>query len=329
MGGRRVGMVFQRYALLPSSELPYERAVVLPVQEEEPELAALASAKYQRTSELGTGARVSAGHKTTTLSGGEKQRVAHDRCIARTRILPRRRAIRESGSSVERELPRQAEDRPASVQHHACIRGLSGALIVPHLVVVMHRGRIERVGIPQGTYDKLTNVFLAGVPESAHGLSAPISLIDARSTHQEQRHENGWLLVHSGHVQITSEHGAGSLRETIARILRLPPMNTTLFTIRQGRHGGPRARLRRREPPDGVIRCAGPSCDHLSDNTSGLRLTSHPEPLTIVGCRIVGVVMPMAGELSSIWDLCCRSAVLTQIARSFRSDGRQRPACGD
>ena len=87
-GDRRIGMVFQNYALYPHFSSKTNVMSYFLFRKRTPELDALARTKYQRTSELmGVELAYLLGRKPTTLSGGEKQRVALGRCITRDAAL--------------------------------------------------------------------------------------------------------------------------------------------------------------------------------------------------------------------------------------------------
>ena len=87
-GARRIGMVFQSYALYPHFTSRKNVLSYFLFRKKTPEMDALARAKYQRTSELmGVELAYLLDRKPTTLSGGEKQRVALGRCITRDAAL--------------------------------------------------------------------------------------------------------------------------------------------------------------------------------------------------------------------------------------------------
>src|SRR5215475_4710994 len=87
-GERRIGMVFQNYALYPHMVSKANVMSYFLFKKKTPELTALAQAKYQRTSELmGVELAHLLDRKPGTLSGGEKQRVALGRCITRDPAL--------------------------------------------------------------------------------------------------------------------------------------------------------------------------------------------------------------------------------------------------
>jgi len=238
-GGRRVGMVFQNYALYPHFSSRQNVLSYFLFRKKTPELDALAKAKYQRTSELmGVELAYLLDRKPTTLSGGEKQRVALGRCITRDAALflvdepfaNLDQALREKYRVNLKILLRQFNITTVYVTHDH-----HEALVLADLVAVMDRGRIEQVGTPQEIYDKPKNVFVAGFL-NLHMGSPPISLIDARYMAQGPRLGDVWVGVRPEHVEISREQGEATLRGIIAGTLSLPPMNTTLLTIRVGDH---------------------------------------------------------------------------------------------
>jgi multiple sugar transport system ATP-binding protein len=279
-GGRRIGMVFQNYALYPHMSSRTNVLSYFLFRKKTPELDALAKAKYQRTSELmGVELAYLLDRKPTTLSGGEKQRVALGRCITRDAALflvdepfaNLDQALREKYRVNLKVLLRQFNITTVYVTHDH-----HEALILADLVAVMDRGRIEQVGTPHEIYDKPKNVFVAGFL-NLHMGSPPISLIDARHMAQGQRLGNVWVGVRPEHVEISREQGEDTLKGIIASTLRLPPMNTTLFTIRVGEH-----EVHAQTSGD-ENRRAGDQVwitfkqYHVFDRASGTRLRSYPE----------------------------------------------------
>jgi ABC-type sugar transport system ATPase subunit len=238
-GGRRIGMVFQNYALYPHFTARTNVLSYFLFRRKTPELNALARAKYQRTSELmGVELAHLLDRKPPTLSGGEKQRVALGRCITRDATVflvdepfaNLDQALREKYRVNLKILLRQFSITTVYVTHDH-----HEALVLADLVAVMDRGRIEQVGTPQEIYDRPKNVFVAGFL-NLHMGSPPISLIDARSMPHGQRLGNVWVGVRPEHVAISGAPGDDTLAGTIISTLSLPPHNTTLLTIRVGEH---------------------------------------------------------------------------------------------
>src|SRR5438132_9304525 len=181
-GDRRIGMVFQSYALYPHLSSKANVLSYFLFRKKSPALDALAQAKYQRTSELmGVELADLLERKPATLSGGEKQRVALGRCITRDAAVflvdepfaNLDQALREKYRVNLKILLRQFGITTVYVTHDH-----HEALILADLVAVMDRGRIEQVGTPEEIYDEPRNVFVAGFL-NLHTGSPPISLLDA------------------------------------------------------------------------------------------------------------------------------------------------------
>ena len=183
-GDRRIGMVFQSYALYPHLVSKTNVLSYFLFRKKTPALDALAQAKYQRTSELmGVELAHLLDRKPATLSGGEKQRVALGRCITRDAAVflvdepfaNLDQALRGKYRVNLKILLRQFGITTVYVTHDH-----HEALILADLVAVMDRGRIEQVGTPEEIYDEPKNVFVAGFL-NLHTGAPPISLVDATS----------------------------------------------------------------------------------------------------------------------------------------------------
>jgi multiple sugar transport system ATP-binding protein len=281
-GGRRIGMVFQNYALYPHLNSRTNVLSYFLFRKKTPELDALAKAKYQRTSELmGVELAYLLDRKPITLSGGEKQRVALGRCITRDAALflvdepfaNLDQALREKYRVNLKILLRQFNITTVYVTHDH-----HEALILADLVAVMDRGRIEQVGTPQEIYDKPKNVFVAGFL-NLHSGSPPLSLIDARHMPRGPRLGNVWVGVRPEHVEISREQREDTLWGIIASTLSLPPHNTTLFTIRVGEHEVHAQTSGHEHRLTGDQVWLTFKQYHLFDKESGLRLRSCPGTL--------------------------------------------------
>ena len=281
-GARRIGMVFQGYALYPHFTSRKNVLSYFLFRKKTPELDALARAKYQRTSELmGVELAYLLDRKPTTLSGGEKQRVALGRCITRDAALflvdepfaNLDQALREKYRVNLKILLRQFSITTVYVTHDH-----HEALILADLVAVMDRGRIEQVGTPQAIYDEPKNVFVAGFLNVNIG-TPPLSLIDACEL-PEHRDTAGILAgVRPEDVEITPLESEASLRGTVASAFRLPLRDTLLLAIRRGEQ-----EIHAQISGGGTLR---PGDDvglrfkqyHLFDKASGARLRSYQRPL--------------------------------------------------
>ena len=280
-GERRIGMVFQNYALYPNFT---SRANVLSYflfRRKTPALDAMARAKYQRTSELmGVELTDLLDRRPATLSGGEKQRVAMGRCITREASLflvdepfaNLDQALREKYRVNLKILLRQFNITTVYVTHDH-----HEALILAHLLAVMNRGRIEQVGTPQEIYDTPKNAFVAGFL-NLHTGTPPISLIDARCLPQSAELGNVWVGVRPEDVEISRQGREGSVRGVVADVLSLPLGSTTLFTIRVGEHEVHAHTAGDEKPLIGDQVQLTFKRYHLFEKDSGLRLRTHVSP---------------------------------------------------
>src|SRR6266496_3440358 len=236
-GGRRIGMVFQNYALYPHLSSRTNVMSYFHFRKRTPELDAMAAAKYQRTSELmGVELSYLMDRKPTRLSGGEKQRVALGRCITRDPALflldepysNLDQALREKYRVNLKILLKQFSITTVYVTHDHY-----EALILADVLVIMDRGGIEQVGTYQAIYDAPKNTFVAGFL-NLHLGSPPLSLVDARYMAQGQSLGNARVGVRPEDLEVSREDRTGGITGTIAAKLRLPMLNATILTITVG-----------------------------------------------------------------------------------------------
>jgi multiple sugar transport system ATP-binding protein len=213
--------------------------------------------------------------KPTTLSGGEKQRVALGRCITRDAAVflvdepfaNLDQALREKYRVNLKALLRQFEITTVYVTHDH-----HEALILADLIAVMDRGRIEQVGTPQEIYDEPRNLFVAGFLNLDVG-APPLGLLDA------ERLPGSWpatvrIGVRPEDVELVGEGRDDAMPGVVTERLTLPGRHATLLTIRIGEdliHARTSA-----TPPPGpgdVVRVAFRRY-HLFDKASGRRLES-------------------------------------------------------
>jgi multiple sugar transport system ATP-binding protein len=277
---RRIGMVFQNYALYPHLTSKKNVLAYFMFRKKTPELAAMARAKYERTSELmGVELAYLLDRKPTTLSGGEKQRVALGRCITRDPALflldepfsNLDQALREKYRVNLKMLLRQFGITTVYVTHDHY-----EALILADVLAIMDRGRIEQVGTYQEVYDRPRNVFVAGFLNRNIG-TPPINLIEARYVPQGDRLGNVRVGVRPEDVQVTREAREGSTRGVIRGSLSLPMNNGTILSIQVGSH-----EVHAQTAGDERLRSGDPAWltftrYHVFDQESGERLRSHPE----------------------------------------------------
>jgi ABC-type sugar transport system ATPase subunit len=217
--------------------------------------------------------------KPTTLSGGEKQRVALGRCITRDPALflmdepfsNLDQALREKYRVNLKMLLRQFNITTVYVTHDHY-----EALILADLLAIMDRGRIEQVGTYQQIYDQPKNVFVAGFL-NRHTGTPPINFIDARHAPDGEHVDNVRVGVRPEDIEVSAEARPGSVEGIIREKLDLPMNSGTIVHVRVGDHeihaqttgierlrAGDRVWLRFRR-------------HHVFDRESGERLRSHPE----------------------------------------------------
>jgi ABC-type sugar transport system ATPase subunit len=237
-GERRIGMVFQNYALYPHMTARTNVLSYFLFRKKTPELDAMARAKYQRTSELmGVELTHLLDRKPRTLSGGEKQRVAVARCITRDPALflldepfsNLDQALREKYRVSLKILLKQFSITTVYVTHDHY-----EAMILADLLAIMDRGRIEQVGTYQEIYDRPCNAFVAGFLNQHIG-APPISFLDASDVVQCRRLGTARIGVRPEAVDVSRQEREGETRGIVTESANLPLINATILTVRLGK----------------------------------------------------------------------------------------------
>jgi ABC-type sugar transport system ATPase subunit len=278
-GDRRIGMVFQNYALYPHFTAKQNILSYFFFRRKTPELDAEARAKYQRTSELlGVELAHLLDRKPATLSGGERQRVAMGRCITRDAAVflvdepfsNLDQALREKYRVNLKMLLQQFEITTVYVTHDH-----HEALLLADVLAIMDRGSIQQVGTCRDIYYEPRNVFVAGFL-NLHVGTPPISVIDGARL-PDRRLGQTSIGVRPEDVAVSREERPEGIRGTVTGTASLPLNNTSILTIAVGEHevcartsGGP------------AVRSGDPvwltfKRYHVFDKASGARLRSHPE----------------------------------------------------
>ena len=238
-GDRRVGMVFQNYALYPHMTSRTNVLAYFLFRKKTPEMDAMKREKYRRTSELmGVELEYLLDRRPTTLSGGEKQRVAVGRCITRDPgvfLLDEPfsnldQALREKYRSNLKTLLRQFNISTVYVTHDHV-----EALILADRIAIMNQGRIEQVGTYEEIYRQPRNVFVAGFL-NRHVGAPPISFVDARHVAHAQDLGDVRVGVRPEDVLVSATERPGAIAGTVVETLSLPMMNATMLGIRAGGH---------------------------------------------------------------------------------------------
>ena len=278
-GDRRIGMVFQNYALYPHVTARTNVLSYFLFRKKTPEMDALERAKYQRTSELmGVELAHLLDRMPPTLSGGEKQRVALGRCITRDAALflvdepfaNLDQALREKYRVNLKTLLRQFDITTVYVTHDH-----HEALILADLIAVMNQGRIAQVGTAREIYDSPVSAFVAGFL-NLHVGAPPISLLGGAALPDGTGGEGGLIGVRPEDVTVTRERTAGAVAARVAEAVRYPLGDSTLLTMRVGEH-----EVHALAAGDASY-AAGDSVwlsfrrYHVFERQSGRRLSSHP-----------------------------------------------------
>lgn len=178
---RRVGMVFQDYALYPHMTSRSNILSYFGFRSRTRELDEIAKAKFRMTSELlEVDMEYLLGRKPSGLSGGEKQRVALGRCITRE---PSLFLMDEPFSSLDARLRDKYRIHLKKLLSHFGITTVyvthdqREARLIGDSIAIMNQGRIEQLGRPREIYDDPHNVFVAGFFGSGTDTPA-INLVD-------------------------------------------------------------------------------------------------------------------------------------------------------
>ena len=238
-GARKIGMVFQNYALYPHMD---SRANVLSYflfRKKTPEMDAVKAAKYRRTSELmGVDLEHLLDRKPPTLSGGEKQRVAVARCITREPALflldepfsNLDQALREKYRVSLKILLSQFAITTVYVTHDHY-----EAMILADLLAIMDRGRIEQIGTYEEIYEHPRNAFVGGFLNRHVGMP-PIGFIDAADTAQTRALGDLLVGVRPEHVEVSRVERPGATRGVVDASVNLAFVNGTMLTIQLAGH---------------------------------------------------------------------------------------------
>jgi putative spermidine/putrescine transport system ATP-binding protein len=173
---RRIGMVFQAYALFPNLTVAGNIAFGLRIARlGRAEIAARVE-EMLRLIDLPQ----LAGRYPSELSGGQQQRVALARALA---IQPRILLLDEPLSALDAKIRTALREDLRAIQRRLGITAIfvthdqEEALAISHRVVVMSEGRIEQIGTPAEVYRAPATTFVATFVGTANVL--PCRVIDA------------------------------------------------------------------------------------------------------------------------------------------------------
>jgi sulfate/thiosulfate transport system ATP-binding protein len=175
---RRVGFVFQHYALFRHMNVFENVAFGLKVQQRQIRPANEAiKAKVNQLLELVQMEKF-ARHFPAQLSGGQRQRVALARALAvEPKVLLLDEPFGALDARIRKELRRWLRHLHDQIKLTSIFvtHDQEEAMEVADQVVVMNEGRIEQVGTPEQVYDNPVNAFVYKFLDSANTLRAEVS----------------------------------------------------------------------------------------------------------------------------------------------------------
>jgi ABC-type sugar transport system ATPase subunit len=231
-GERKIGMVFQNYALYPQYSSERNILSYFSFRKKTPQLDREAEEKYRRTSELmGVGLEYLLHKKPGRLSGGEQQRVAIARCITRDPALflmdepfsNLDAKLREKYRVHLKRLLREFHITTVYVTHDQ-----HEALVLADLIAIMNLGRIEQVGTPQDIYHRPNNMFVADFLFFETD-TTPINFVEGEQVTEALR---GDLVgVRPEDIGLCDEQAPGAMAGVIADVWAIPVKDILILTI--------------------------------------------------------------------------------------------------
>jgi sulfate/thiosulfate transport system ATP-binding protein len=170
---RRVGFVFQHYALFRHMTVQQNVSFGLAVRKESKET------QRRRVEELLELVQLAPfrDRYPDQLSGGQRQRVALARALApRPKVLLLDEPFGALDARVRQDLRRWLDElhRELGVTSLLVTHDQEEALELAHQVVVMHEGKVEQVGTPTEIYNEPATAFVAGFVGAANVLEGRV-----------------------------------------------------------------------------------------------------------------------------------------------------------
>jgi len=223
---RRIGMVFQNYALYPHWTSKTNIQSFFLFKKKTPELSREAGEKLKKTSELlGVEIEYLLDRSPKALSGGEKQRVALGRCITRDPSLflldepfsNLDARLRERYRVELKKLLRQFSVTTAYLTHDQ-----TEALVLADLMAIMRDGKIVQTGSYREIYDAPVDIFTAEFLNPDTFIKA-LNLIDS---------PDGSLVgFRPSDAVLSSEGTNGAYACTVVESRKLPVRNDSLIDL--------------------------------------------------------------------------------------------------
>jgi ABC-type Fe3+/spermidine/putrescine transport system ATPase subunit len=195
---RRVGLVFQEYALFPHLTVAQNIEYGLQVQQ------ISSSKRKERVRELLSvfQLEVLASRLTQQLSGGERQRVAFARALAPEPLLL---LMDEPFSALDYGLRQKLQKDLARIQKHLGFTAIfvthqqEEALCLSDRLAVMQEGRVLQVGTPQEIYENPLNRFVAEFLGDANLIPCRLEQLGTKTCIEINEHDRLELPVLPGY----------------------------------------------------------------------------------------------------------------------------------
>jgi multiple sugar transport system ATP-binding protein len=232
---RKIGMIFQNYALYPNFTSKENILSYFIFRKKTPDLDRMARERFQRTSELlGVDIAYLLHRKPKNLSAGEKQRVALGRCITRD---PSLFLLDEPFSHLDQKLREKYRINLKILLNHFNITTVyvthdqQEALILSDIVAVMDHGKIDQVGTYEELYNFPKNIFVADF--LSLDVDAPaINLLDGAFIHSGL--SNMIVGVRPQDVEIVTKDTGSSITGFVSGIRHVGLKDTTILYIKIG-----------------------------------------------------------------------------------------------
>ena len=232
---RKIGMIFQNYALYPNFTSKENILSYFIFRKKTPHLDKMARERFKRTSELlGVDIAYLLHRKPKNLSAGEKQRVALGRCITRD---PSLFLLDEPFSHLDQKLREKYRINLKILLNHFNITTVyvthdqQEALILADIIALMDHGTIEQVGTYEELYNFPKNIFVADF--LSLDVDAPaINLMDGAFIHSGL--SNMIIGVRPQDVEIVTKDTRGSIKGFVYGIRHVGLKDTTILYIKIG-----------------------------------------------------------------------------------------------
>ena len=240
MQERRVGFVFQHYALFRHMTVAQNVAFGLAVRKQSK------ADQTKRVDELLKLVQLTpfAERYPDQLSGGQRQRVALARALApRPRVLLLDEPFGALDARVRQDLRRWLDDlhRELGVTSLFVTHDQEEALELAHEVVVMHEGRIEQMGSPTQIYNEPETAFVAGFIGSANVLHGRVAeghvqfgehRVAGADHLEEGTPARAYVRPHD--VRLSADANGGSVEATIERVATLGWLSRVTLRLDDG-----------------------------------------------------------------------------------------------